>query len=149
MRRRFAVAESLRVSGPGTGSAARRAEALSQPAREHSGSTTTSQPARAASSTARNSSATFAALSPIVTRTWPNPIRRPFRAMAPTVACAVTKRTVYFVTDSRHLAGDRVKEYRLIIAIYGLITLLLLLLNGFFVLAEFAAVRMRPTRVEE
>jgi CBS domain containing-hemolysin-like protein len=35
------------------------------------------------------------------------------------------------------------------IAIYALITLLLLLLNGFFVLAEFAAVRMRPSRVEE
>jgi len=36
-----------------------------------------------------------------------------------------------------------------ILAIYGLITLILLLLNGFFVLAEFAAVRMRPSRVEE
>jgi CBS domain containing-hemolysin-like protein len=36
-----------------------------------------------------------------------------------------------------------------IIAIYALITLILLLLNGFFVLAEFAVVRMRPSRVEE
>jgi CBS domain containing-hemolysin-like protein len=36
-----------------------------------------------------------------------------------------------------------------IIAIYALITLILLLLNGFFVLAEFAAIRMRPSRVEE
>jgi CBS domain containing-hemolysin-like protein len=35
------------------------------------------------------------------------------------------------------------------LAIYGLITLILLLLNGFFVLAEFAAIRMRPSRVEE
>ena len=33
--------------------------------------------------------------------------------------------------------------------VYGLVTLVLLLLNGFFVLAEFAAVRMRASRVEE
>jgi hypothetical protein len=32
---------------------------------------------------------------------------------------------------------------------YLLVALLLLLLNGFFVLAEFAAVKMRPSRVEE
>ena len=30
-----------------------------------------------------------------------------------------------------------------------LITLLLLLLNAFFVLAEFASVKVRPTRVQE
>ncbi len=35
------------------------------------------------------------------------------------------------------------------LAIYALVTLILLLLNGFFVLAEFAAVLMRPSRVEE
>lgn len=35
------------------------------------------------------------------------------------------------------------------IAIYILLTLILLSLNAFFVLAEFAAVRVRPTRVEE
>lgn len=35
------------------------------------------------------------------------------------------------------------------LAIYLLVILLLLLLNGFFVLAEFAAIRMRPSRVEE
>jgi CBS domain containing-hemolysin-like protein len=35
------------------------------------------------------------------------------------------------------------------LVIYGLVTLLLLLLNGFFVLAEFSAIRLRPTRVEE
>lgn len=35
------------------------------------------------------------------------------------------------------------------IAVYVLIALLLLLLNAFFVLAEFGAVKMRPTRVEE
>ncbi|HZE96476.1 MAG TPA: CNNM domain-containing protein [Planctomycetota bacterium] len=33
--------------------------------------------------------------------------------------------------------------------IYVLVTLILLLLNGFFVLAEFSAVRLRPSRVEE
>jgi CBS domain containing-hemolysin-like protein len=33
--------------------------------------------------------------------------------------------------------------------VYALLTALLLLLNGFFVLAEFAAVRMRTSRVEE
>jgi CBS domain containing-hemolysin-like protein len=32
---------------------------------------------------------------------------------------------------------------------YVLLTVLLLLLNGFFVLAEFAAIRMRPSRIEE
>ena len=32
---------------------------------------------------------------------------------------------------------------------YLLIALVLLSLNGFFVLAEFAAVKMRPSRVEE
>lgn len=35
------------------------------------------------------------------------------------------------------------------VIVYLLIALLLLLLNGFFVLAEFAAVKMRPSRVEE
>jgi CBS domain containing-hemolysin-like protein len=35
------------------------------------------------------------------------------------------------------------------IAIYLILTLILLLLNGFFVLAEFAAVRVRPSRIEE
>jgi CBS domain containing-hemolysin-like protein len=35
------------------------------------------------------------------------------------------------------------------VILYLLIALLLLLLNGFFVLAEFAAVKMRPSRVEE
>jgi len=35
------------------------------------------------------------------------------------------------------------------IAVYLLIIVLLLLLNAFFVLAEFAAIRMRPSRVEE
>lgn len=35
------------------------------------------------------------------------------------------------------------------IALYILVALLLLLLNGFFVLAEFAAVKMRPSRIEE
>jgi len=35
------------------------------------------------------------------------------------------------------------------LAIYALLTLLLLLLNGFFVLAEFSAIRLRPSRVEE
>ncbi len=35
------------------------------------------------------------------------------------------------------------------LVIYGLLTLVLLLLNGFFVLAEFSAIRLRPTRVEE
>lgn len=35
------------------------------------------------------------------------------------------------------------------IAIYLLLTLILLLLNAFFVLAEFAAIKMRPSRVEE
>lgn len=35
------------------------------------------------------------------------------------------------------------------LAVYALIIMLLLLLNGFFVMAEFAAVRMRPSRVEE
>lgn len=35
------------------------------------------------------------------------------------------------------------------IAVYLLIAVLLLLLNGFFVLAEFSAVKMRPSRVEE
>lgn len=35
------------------------------------------------------------------------------------------------------------------IAIYLAIALFLLLLNGFFVLAEFAAVKMRPSRIEE
>ncbi len=33
--------------------------------------------------------------------------------------------------------------------VYGLLTLVLLFLNGFFVLAEFAAVRMRTSRVQE
>jgi CBS domain containing-hemolysin-like protein len=33
--------------------------------------------------------------------------------------------------------------------IYALLTLILLLLNAFFVLAEFSAIRLRPTRVEE
>jgi len=35
------------------------------------------------------------------------------------------------------------------VIVYLLIAVLLLLLNGFFVLAEFAAVKMRPSRVEE
>jgi len=35
------------------------------------------------------------------------------------------------------------------IVFYLLIAVLLLLLNAFFVLAEFAAVKMRPTRVDE
>ncbi len=35
------------------------------------------------------------------------------------------------------------------VILYLLVALLLLLLNGFFVLAEFAAVKMRPSRVEE
>jgi CBS domain containing-hemolysin-like protein len=35
------------------------------------------------------------------------------------------------------------------ITLYLLVALVLLLLNGFFVLAEFAAVKMRPSRVEE
>lgn len=35
------------------------------------------------------------------------------------------------------------------ITLYLLVALFLLLLNGFFVLAEFAAVKMRPSRVEE
>lgn len=35
------------------------------------------------------------------------------------------------------------------IAVYLLIAVFLLLLNGFFVLAEFSAVKMRPSRVEE
>lgn len=35
------------------------------------------------------------------------------------------------------------------LAIYVILTVVLLLLNGFFVLAEFSAVRLRPTRVEE
>jgi len=35
------------------------------------------------------------------------------------------------------------------IAVYLLLAVLLLLLNAFFVLAEFAAVKMRPTRVEQ
>jgi CBS domain containing-hemolysin-like protein len=36
-----------------------------------------------------------------------------------------------------------------LIAVYFLLTLLLILLNAFFVLAEFSTVKMRPTRVEE
>jgi CBS domain containing-hemolysin-like protein/mannitol/fructose-specific phosphotransferase system IIA component (Ntr-type) len=36
-----------------------------------------------------------------------------------------------------------------VVAVYLLAALLLLLLNAFFVLAEFAAVKMRPTRVQE
>ena len=35
------------------------------------------------------------------------------------------------------------------VVVYLLVAILLLLLNGFFVLAEFAAVKMRPSRVEE
>ncbi|MCE2793281.1 MAG: CNNM domain-containing protein [Blastopirellula sp.] len=35
------------------------------------------------------------------------------------------------------------------VILYLLVAVLLLLLNGFFVLAEFAAVKMRPSRVEE
>jgi CBS domain containing-hemolysin-like protein len=35
------------------------------------------------------------------------------------------------------------------VLLYLLVALLLLILNGFFVLAEFAAVKMRPSRVEE
>lgn len=35
------------------------------------------------------------------------------------------------------------------LVIYLLLTLILLLLNAFFVLAEFSAIRLRPTRVEE
>jgi CBS domain containing-hemolysin-like protein len=35
------------------------------------------------------------------------------------------------------------------LAIYALLTIILLLLNAFFVLAEFSAVRLRPSRVEE
>lgn len=37
----------------------------------------------------------------------------------------------------------------MLLAIYLLVTVLLLLLNAFFVLAEFSAIRLRPTRVEE
>jgi CBS domain containing-hemolysin-like protein/mannitol/fructose-specific phosphotransferase system IIA component (Ntr-type) len=47
------------------------------------------------------------------------------------------------------LTPDRVKEYPVTLVIYLLLSLILLFLNGFFVLAEFSAVRLRPTRVEE
>src|SRR6185436_9439529 len=146
IRQRFATSWSLRVNGPGIGSAASRADALSQPAREHSGSTATSQPAAAASSRARRSSARFAFLSPMATRTWPRPIRRRLRAMAARIT-SVPGGCEH--CDPRHFRVDRVKEYPVTIAVYLLIIVLLLLLNAFFVLAEFAAIRMRPSRVEE
>src|SRR5207245_8793892 len=82
----------------------------------------------------------------MVTRTCPNPTRRLLRAMAASVAFAALPGQH---RDPRHLEADRVKEYPVIIAIYALLTLILLLLNAFFVLAEFAAVRMRPSRVAE
>src|SRR5262249_11894098 len=142
---RFADSLSFCVSAPGMTSAALRADELSQPASEHSGSARTSHFAAAASSTARKSSAVLASLSPIVTRTWPRPTRRLLRDMAARIASLRAGREH---CDSRHFPVDRVQEYR-VLAIYGLITLILILLNAFFVLAEFAAVRMRPSRVEE
>src|SRR5262249_13931047 len=41
------------------------------------------------------------------------------------------------------------REVARVVAVYLLAAVLLLLLNAFFVLAEFAAVKMRPTRVQE
>src|SRR5437763_823420 len=110
---RFAAAWNLRVTGPGTVSAALGVEELSHPASEHSGRTTTSHVARADSSTNRNSSARLAFLSPMVTRTCPNPTRRLLRAMAASVAFAVPPGQH---RDPRHLEADRVKEYPVIIA---------------------------------